>query len=101
MCTHYKKYSRGVSSFTAESVPKKPLARMDYVVVMVDMTQAYSLTLLDQALHHMQDRFLTNKMAVMVTKSKSMDKHREGKRLISTQWINVVNGNSKWSEYRN
>ncbi|EPB82532.1 hypothetical protein HMPREF1544_10741 [Mucor circinelloides 1006PhL] len=57
--------------FTAESVPKKPLARMDYVVVMVDMTQAYSLTLLDQALHHMQDRFLTNKMAVMVTK---MDK---------------------------
>ncbi|KAK4512186.1 uncharacterized protein ATC70_013429 [Mucor velutinosus] len=57
--------------FTAESIPKKPLARMDYVVVTVDMTQSYSLTLLDQSLHCMQDRFLTNKMAVVVTK---MDK---------------------------
>ena len=59
-----------ISSFTAESIPKKPLERIDYVVATVDMTQAYSLTLLDQTLHHMQDRFLTNKMAVVVTKSK-------------------------------
>jgi hypothetical protein len=57
-------------SFTAESIPKKPFARMDYVVVTVDMTQSYSLALLDQSLRCMQDRFLTNKMAVVVTKSR-------------------------------
>ncbi|KAL9540813.1 hypothetical protein MBANPS3_009474 [Mucor bainieri] len=56
---------------TAESIPTKRLDRIDYVVVMVDMTQSYSLTLLDQLLHRMQDRFLTNKMAAVVTK---MDK---------------------------
>ncbi|CAO3639885.1 unnamed protein product [Mucor fragilis] len=54
--------------FTAESLPSKPLARIDYVVVTVDMTQAHSLALLDQALHHMQERFLANKLAVVVTK---------------------------------
>ncbi|KAF1801068.1 hypothetical protein V8B55DRAFT_1530136 [Mucor lusitanicus] len=54
--------------FTAESIPKKPPARIDYVVITVDMTQSYSLALLDQALQSMQDRFLTNKTAIVVTK---------------------------------
>lgn len=57
-------------SYTAESLPKKPLARMDYVLITVDMTQLHSLTILRTLAQHMKDRFLTNKMAVVVTKSK-------------------------------
>ncbi|KAG2209383.1 hypothetical protein INT46_009515 [Mucor plumbeus] len=57
--------------YTVESLPKKPLARIDYVLITVDMTQLHSLTILKALTQHMKDRFLTNKMAVVVTK---MDK---------------------------
>ncbi|KAI8644904.1 hypothetical protein BD408DRAFT_412685 [Parasitella parasitica] len=56
---------------TAESIPTKPLSRIDFVFIMVDMTQSYSLTLLNQLLQQMQDRFLVTKTTVLVTK---MDK---------------------------
>lgn len=92
---------RGMSSFTAESIPKKPPARIDYVVMTVDMTQSYSLALLDQALQSMQDRFLTNKTAIVVTKSKAFGRiNTQGKSDSSKQWINVVDGSLRWSECR-
>ena len=59
-----------IFSYTVESLPKKPLARIDYVLITVDMTQLHSLTILKALTQHMKDRFLTNKMAVVVTKSK-------------------------------
>lgn len=77
-------------SYTAESLPKKPLARMDYVLITVDMTQLHSLTILRTLAQHMKDRFLTNKMAVVVTKSKCYFYLIESTQIVSEKKIQRI-----------
>lgn len=57
------------------------------------MTQAHSLALLDQALHHMQERFLANKLAVVVTKSRLTGCARDRATLTRTS---TVDRRSQW-----
>ncbi|KAI8066232.1 uncharacterized protein B0P05DRAFT_589825 [Gilbertella persicaria] len=52
----------------AEDVPQRDLDRIDYVLILVDLTQEESLWLLDQSLHQMNARFLVKKSSVVVTK---------------------------------
>ncbi|KAI8331803.1 hypothetical protein EDC96DRAFT_31591 [Choanephora cucurbitarum] len=58
----------------AEDVPTVNVDRVDYILILVDLTQEDSMWLLDQALQQMNVRFLVKKLAIVVTK---MDQIRQ------------------------
>ncbi|CAO3691266.1 unnamed protein product [Rhizopus stolonifer] len=53
----------------AESLPKKALKRVDFIILFVDMTNANSLVLINQLLEHMSPKFLSTKVTIVATKA--------------------------------
>ncbi|KAI9247636.1 hypothetical protein BY458DRAFT_527091 [Sporodiniella umbellata] len=53
----------------AESLPKKTLDRIDYILVLVDMTNANSLVLANRILEQVSPKYLSAKLAVVATKT--------------------------------
>ena len=57
----------------AEDVPTVNVDRVDYILILIDLTQEDSMWLLDQALQQMNIRFLVKKLAIVVTKSEKLN----------------------------
>ncbi|KAI8371093.1 hypothetical protein BD560DRAFT_396066 [Blakeslea trispora] len=58
----------------AEDIPEISVDRIDYILILIDLTQEDSMRLLDQALQRMDVRFLAKKLSIVVTK---MDQLRQ------------------------
>ncbi|GAA5812174.1 hypothetical protein MFLAVUS_005624 [Mucor flavus] len=56
-------------SNVAENVPKRQIPRVDYILIMVDMTNRECLNVLAMALSQIKSTYLTHKLAVVVTKA--------------------------------
>ncbi|KAG2230889.1 hypothetical protein INT48_003338 [Thamnidium elegans] len=53
----------------AESVPKRQIPRVDYILIMVDMTNRECLNVLCLALSQIKATYLTHKLAIVITKA--------------------------------
>ncbi|KAG2195174.1 hypothetical protein INT47_006456 [Mucor saturninus] len=53
---------------TATEIPQHELPRVDYILIMVDMVNRYSLVLLEEALNRMTSKYLTHHLAIVVSK---------------------------------
>ncbi|KAI9245397.1 hypothetical protein EDC94DRAFT_628439 [Helicostylum pulchrum] len=53
----------------AEKVPRRQIPRVDYILVMIDMTNRECLNVLSMALSQIKATYLTHKLAVVVTKA--------------------------------
>ncbi|KAI8975712.1 hypothetical protein BDF20DRAFT_914583 [Mycotypha africana] len=54
---------------TADNIPKLALNRIDFILILVDMTQSYSLSLLNTVLQHLTPEYILNKTAIVATKA--------------------------------
>ncbi|CAO3696227.1 unnamed protein product [Rhizopus microsporus] len=52
----------------AESLPKRNLDRIDYILIFVDMTNTNSLLLMNQLLENISPKYLSTKVIIVVTK---------------------------------
>ncbi|KAI7895166.1 uncharacterized protein EV154DRAFT_496107 [Mucor mucedo] len=53
---------------TATEIPQHELPRVDYILIMVDMVNRYSLDLLEEALNRMTSKYITHHLAIVVSK---------------------------------
>jgi hypothetical protein len=65
------------SSKTAESVLAETTRDVEFVFILVDMTNKQSLDVLNSCLEHFKLKFLTNNVAIILTKGKWRHLKRE------------------------